>query len=515
MKTLLGIAAVLAGMLALPLSRADEPPGTFVAVGEMVRGRLGASSTLLADGRVLIAGGGYSGASRQAELYDPQTRTFAPTGYMAQARSYHTATRLADGRVLIVGYDSTYTAELYDPATGLFHASGRIGAASQVHTAALLLDGRVLIVADTHAELYDPKTDTFGRAGAYAFPYLEYLHTATTLADGRVLIVGEGRAQLYDPARDVFSAIRPPCVGECGIALHSATLLEDGNVLLAGGVSYTEDDATDAALLYQPALGTWRPIDGMRSRRSSHAAVRLANGQVLLVGGWAKHCVTATVCSVMEWQETAEIYDPARGVFLPTGQLAMARNWPLATLLQDGDVLITGWAPVPPELYQPGRNAVPNDPATLVEYRSLDRDAFILLADPAERAIFESGNAGRWARTGAVFTVFASPQAGTRPACRFFWKTGGTEVLSFFHTVHAAECEYVRKDPGWGYAGTPFHAGPIEGGGCPAPLRVLWRAYNNGWPRDAPNHRYSTDREVLDGMIVRGWSVEGPAMCVQ
>jgi hypothetical protein len=515
MKKWLGIAAVLAGMLAVPFSRADEPPGTFVAVGQVFLGRLGASSTLLADGRVLVAGGGYSGSLRQAELYDPQSRSFTPTGYMAQARSYHTATRLADGRVLIVGFDSTYAAELYDPATGLFRRSGRIGAASQVHAAVLLHDGRVLIVADTHAELYDPKTDTFRRAGAYAFSYLEYLHTATPLADGRVLIVGEGRAQVYDPARDAFSATQPPCRGECGIALHSATLLEDGNVLLAGGVTYIEDDSTDAAFLYQPALGTWRPIGNMRSRRASHAAVRLANGHVLFVGGWAKSCLAASVCSMMAWQETAEVYDPSRGAFLETGHLAMARNWPQATLLQDGDVLVTGWASVPPELYQPGKSAPPNDPATLVEYRSLDRDAFILLADPAERAHFEDGNGGRWARTGAMFTAFASPQAGTRPACRFFWKTEGTAVLSFFHTVDAAECEHVKRDPGWAYAGTPFHAVPLENGACPPPLRVLWRAYNNGWPRDAPNHRYSTDREVLDAMILRGWSVEGPAMCVQ
>lgn len=45
--------------------------------------------------------------------------------------------------------------------------------------------------------------------------------------------------------------------------------------------------------------------------------------------------------------------------------------------------------------------------------------------------------------------------------------------------------------------------------------RSLWRAYNNGFPTKDANHRYATDRSVLDGMAARGWSVEGIAMCVE
>jgi len=55
-----------------------------------------------------------------AEVYDPATGTFSPTGSMSTARNGHAATLMADGRVLIAGGGndtSAYlaSAELYQP----------------------------------------------------------------------------------------------------------------------------------------------------------------------------------------------------------------------------------------------------------------------------------------------------------------------------------------------------------------------------------------------------------------
>ena len=131
------------------------------------------SSTLLANGQVLIAGGAIDGygevAIQQAYLYDPGTQSIQPTGSLASARDSHTATLLPDGRVLIAGgFQGVGTgsevgirqdAELYDPATGTVTGFALMNKPRDGHTATLLPNGRVLIVGgrDVYAaELYLP-----------------------------------------------------------------------------------------------------------------------------------------------------------------------------------------------------------------------------------------------------------------------------------------------------------------------------------------------------------------------
>jgi Kelch motif/Galactose oxidase, central domain len=106
----------------------DPKTGRFTATGSMSAGRQQQTATLLLDGRVLIAGG-YSGvgmaqqATPSAELYDPKTGRFTAAGTMTIARMQQTANLLADGRVLIAGGiyigdtggTAVNTAELYQP----------------------------------------------------------------------------------------------------------------------------------------------------------------------------------------------------------------------------------------------------------------------------------------------------------------------------------------------------------------------------------------------------------------
>jgi len=85
--------------------------------GERVR----LSATLLADGRVLAAGGNRMGARlATAEIYNPNSGAWVATGSMKEVRDSQSAVRLNDGRVLVAGGSNAITAELYDPVTGIF-----------------------------------------------------------------------------------------------------------------------------------------------------------------------------------------------------------------------------------------------------------------------------------------------------------------------------------------------------------------------------------------------------------
>jgi hypothetical protein len=190
----------------------------------MLTARQSHTATLLPDGKVLIAGGYSPSGSPNggglvslatAELYDPFTRTFTATGSMITPHVCHSATLLANGKVLLAGSDTnghSAIAELYDPATGAFAATGTnadpSGDSPLCPTATLLPDGRVLIASGVgdSAELYDCGNGAFSVTGKPPGTG-DYQFAGTLLMNGKVLLAGGDdeneqydHAQLYDPA---------------------------------------------------------------------------------------------------------------------------------------------------------------------------------------------------------------------------------------------------------------------------------------------------------------------------
>lgn len=295
---------------------------------------------------------------RLSDIQPATGGSFRTTGSMNAPRNLHTATLLPKGKVLVAGGQGrsglTNSAELYDPATGTWTATGALNEARYVNTVTLLPDGKVLVAGGfgwsgflNSAELYDPATGKWTTTGSLTT--VRGNTVATLLLNGKVLIAG-GRyenfsidprgldlhlasAELYDPPTGKWTATGALTTRREG---HTATLLPNGKVLVAGGKHYDDNWISLAsAELYDPATGMWSATGPLNTARAVHTATLLPNGKVLVAGGYD---------SDFKNLSSAESYDPATGTWTRTGEL----NNPhvsygyTPTLLHNGKVLIAG-----------------------------------------------------------------------------------------------------------------------------------------------------------------------------
>src|SRR5208337_3777394 len=112
----------------------------------------------------------------------------------------------------------------------------------------------------------------------------------------------------------------------------TATLLPNGTVLIAGGQN-SSGTALTTTEIYTPGTQLLTAGPGpLTVGRAGHSATFLpnvgTNGSILFAGGSGSN--------------SAELYDLNTGLFTPTGNMTVDRTNHTATLLPDGNVLITG-----------------------------------------------------------------------------------------------------------------------------------------------------------------------------
>jgi hypothetical protein len=333
------------------------------------------TSSLLANGHVLICGGYYgtTASSAGCDDFNPSTNSISPGPSLVVGRRGHAATLLPSGQLLVAGgagtndagaFNVLQSAEIYDPGPGTFTLVSNPMAEARSGPAVLLATGpnagKVVLVGgfgdgtidsgtpnDTaldSAEVFDPGSDavqgTFTLLAAHMGVRRGSL-TAAALPEGGLLAAGGyygpgggpytylSSAQTLDPALTAFTAT----VNAMSVARDApqSVTLPDGRIFVFDGLGST--GAAAQADIYDPATGTFSATASLPATRNYAAVALLKSGRVMIAGGTGP---SGTLGDVV-------VYDPVANTFLPTtGALNPPRALAAATTMNDGRVLISG-----------------------------------------------------------------------------------------------------------------------------------------------------------------------------
>jgi hypothetical protein len=313
--------------------------GYFKKIPYMNYTRMGHSAVLLQDGNILITGGN-STAKNKAEIYNYLNNKFIKINKTNYPHYKHYSFLLPGGNALIVDRNSI---ELFNTADNSFRCLNNLPEtknylATTFFSAVLTNNNRVLLNFDGNIQLYDLNKNKFINTTKLLTPRKGA--SLIKLKDGRVLIVGGEsidnkhtlikQTEIYNPKYNKIVYASNTLVPRLKPLL---TILNDGKVLIIGG-----DINKKTAEIYDPVKNNFSETGSLNFPRSIHfsTALLLKDGRVLLVGGAKEQ--NNKMLPIME----AELYVPLLRKFVVGPKMTSERLEPVSTLLNNGNVLITG-----------------------------------------------------------------------------------------------------------------------------------------------------------------------------
>jgi N-acetylneuraminic acid mutarotase len=176
-------------------------------------------------------------------------------------------------------------------------------------------------------------------------------HSQTALVDGRLLIaggtsvdalgntVGIDGFRLFDPQTQSFSVAGGTMQSDR--SAHTATRLADGRVLVLGGFNALSQVLASGDI-WDPTTGTSTPTAPMSAPRVQHTATLLADGRVFVSGGVSSYDLTDPIGTLGNALGSSAIYNPATNSWSAGPNLPLPRVGHNATRLGDGRVLVSG-----------------------------------------------------------------------------------------------------------------------------------------------------------------------------
>lgn len=291
---------------------------------DLIEPRLNAKVWSLADGSVLVAGGG----SRGIELISADLKTVSCVGTATEKvlNASHEGF-LQDGTLLIVGevpYEKkrdfqNYVFYQFDPISKKLSELGRIEKLENEKTISIFRDGTVIMSGGYTVDQHPTRYDTQFLSSA-----IEKVNVFAMQSASQKWYSGLIPKTLKSGVKRVGDLIEPRY-------RHRQVVLKDGSILIVGG--NTSHSPLSEVGIFDPKLNQYRPIGNLSmARTGGYALTLLADGRVLVTGGIIGIEMTGKV----------EIIDPERNTIEDLTVLVEARGDPVVTVTSENEVVVIG-----------------------------------------------------------------------------------------------------------------------------------------------------------------------------
>ncbi|PID59315.1 MAG: hypothetical protein CR986_06825 [Ignavibacteriae bacterium] len=231
------------------------------------------------------------------------------------ARVGHAMVVLPNGNVLVSGSDSRDTinsaisCEIFDITTQKWEVTTPLLAPKRGHYMELLNSGEILAFggATRTCQIFNPTTKEWRFVDSTIYRRNLLHGVYVKLNDGRIMLIGGldrdfeaqistiyNKCEIYNPETNKWTETEPMIYKR---EYHSAVKMADGKVLVTGGFNNV-DKFLNTCEIYDPVLNTWTECDTLIAPRIFHEHILLDNGNILLLGGSSHDRVTGSAISI-------------------------------------------------------------------------------------------------------------------------------------------------------------------------------------------------------------------------